>query len=59
MQRAEFLIHPSIVYESFGRSIIEAYACGTPVIASRLGAMTDLAQEEATGRLFNPGMYQI
>ena len=46
---------PSVWYETFGRTIIEAYATGTPVIASRLGAMADLVEEERTGLLFNPG----
>src|SRR5690606_23688687 len=39
----------------FGRTIIEAYAKGVPVIASRLGAMAELVEDRATGRLFAPG----
>lgn len=46
---------PSEWYETFGRTIIEAYANGTPVIASRLGAMADLVVEGKTGLLFTPG----
>jgi glycosyltransferase involved in cell wall biosynthesis len=53
--RARFLVMPSIWYETFGRTIIEAYAKGTPVIASRLGAMAELVRDGETGLLFAPG----
>ena len=46
---------PSIWYETFGRTIIEADAKGTPVVASRLGAMAELVDEGRTGLLFEPG----
>jgi glycosyltransferase involved in cell wall biosynthesis len=46
---------PSIVYETFGRTIMEAYAKGTPVVASRLGAMAELVHDGCTGLLFEPG----
>jgi len=55
LQKALFLVMPSVWYETFGRTIIEAYATGTPVIASRLGAMADLVEDGKTGLLFNPG----
>ena len=55
LKRASFLVMPSVWYETFGRTIMEAYATGTPVIASRLGAMADLVEEGRTGLLFNPG----
>lgn len=52
---ARALIIASRWYETFGRTIIEAYAKGTPVIASRLGAMQELVREGVTGELFSPG----
>jgi glycosyltransferase involved in cell wall biosynthesis len=52
---ARAAIMPSEWYETFGRLIIEAYARGTPVIASSLGAMKELVIEERTGLLFSPG----
>jgi glycosyltransferase involved in cell wall biosynthesis len=52
---ARFLVMPSIWYETFGRTIIEAFAKGTPVIASHLGAMAELVNDGATGLLFKPG----
>lgn len=55
LRGARCLIFPSEFYESFGLGIIEAYACGLPVIASRLAAMQDMVIENESGLLFNPG----
>jgi glycosyltransferase involved in cell wall biosynthesis len=55
LQDTQFLILPSLCYENFPLVIREAYACGKPVIASRLGAMAELVEEEKTGLLFEPG----
>ena len=52
---AKFLVMPSIWYETFGRTIVEAFAKGTPVIASDLGAMAELVEHEVTGLRFKPG----
>ena len=54
MGRAVALVLPSICYENFPRTIVEAFACGTPVIASRLGAMGELVEHGRTGLLVNP-----
>jgi glycosyltransferase involved in cell wall biosynthesis len=53
--RARFLVFPSLWYEGMPRTIIEAYAKGTPVIASRLGGMVEMVKEGETGMLFQPG----
>ena len=55
MGSAQFLVLPSICYENSPRTIVEAFSCGLPVIASRLGALVDIVQEGVTGLLFNPG----
>lgn len=55
MGAARALVLPSIWYENFPRTLVEAYACGLPVIASRLGAMATLVQPGETGLLFEPG----
>lgn len=52
--QADVLIMPSIVHEVFGNSIIEAYAHGKPVIASRIGGMQELIEEGVTGWLVEP-----
>jgi len=49
------LIFPSICYETFGRSIVEAMACGVPVVSSRLGAMAEIITDGHDGFLFAPG----
>lgn len=55
MERATALVLPSICYENFPRTLVEAFASGLPVIASRLGAMPDLIADGRTGLLFEPG----
>lgn len=55
IRRAACLIAPSYCYETFGRTIAEAFACGTPVIASDHGAMAELIEEGKTGFLFRVG----
>jgi glycosyltransferase involved in cell wall biosynthesis len=52
---ATFLVLPSHCYETFGRTIVEAFAKGTPVIAPRLGAMAELVEHGHTGLHFQPG----
>lgn len=54
-KRAMFLVLPSIWYEVMPRVLIEAYAAATPVIATRLGSMAELVQENHTGLLFERG----
>ena len=52
---ASVLVLPSQCYENFPRVVIEAYAKGTPVIASDLGAMAHVVDHGRTGRRFVPG----
>jgi len=52
---ASLLVMPSLSYETFGRAIIEAFAKGTPVVASRLGAMAELVEDGRTGLHFEAG----
>lgn len=51
---AAFLVFPSEWYETFGRVAIEAFAKGTPVVASKIGAITELIDHERTGLHFRP-----
>ena len=55
MAQAQYLVLPSICYENSPRTIVEAFSCGLPVIASRLGALADLVRDGVTGLLFHPG----
>jgi glycosyltransferase involved in cell wall biosynthesis len=52
---AELLIVPSEWYEGFPMVIAESFACGTPVLASRIGSLAELIDEGVTGRKFTPG----
>jgi glycosyltransferase involved in cell wall biosynthesis len=54
MKRSRFLVLPSEWYETFGRVAVEAFACGVPVIASRLGAMEEIVADGRTGLHFTP-----
>jgi glycosyltransferase involved in cell wall biosynthesis len=58
MSRATALLLPSICYENFPRTLVEAFACGLPVIASRIGALAELVTEGVTGLTFEPGNSQ-
>jgi alpha-1,3-rhamnosyl/mannosyltransferase len=48
---AEALVLPS-VYEGFGLPLVEAFACGTPVICSTGGSLPEIAGQGAD--LFDP-----
>ena len=54
MSRAQALVVPSIS-ETFGLVILEAFATGTPVIASRIEPFAELVEDGETGLLFAPG----
>jgi glycosyltransferase involved in cell wall biosynthesis len=55
LQGALCLVFPSTLYETFGKSMVEAFACGTPVMCSRLGAMQEVVEHGITGFHFNSG----
>ena len=50
-----FSVFPSHAYETLGKSILEAYAWGRPVIASDLGSRRELVQHGVTGLLYSDG----
>jgi len=53
---ARFLVWPSEgYYETFGFVAAEAFACGVPVIASRIGVMQEMVTDQGTGLHFIPG----
>lgn len=51
---ADALVVPSIVAESFSIVAREGFACGLPVIASRIGALPDAIRPGENGWLFAP-----
>jgi glycosyltransferase involved in cell wall biosynthesis len=54
LNSARFLVMPSVCYETFGLTIVEAFSHCKPVIASNLGAMADIVKNGETGLLFKP-----
>lgn len=52
---ARCLLMPSRWFETFGRTIAEAFSRGTPVLASRLGAVAELVDDGVSGFGFEPG----
>jgi glycosyltransferase involved in cell wall biosynthesis len=53
--RAAMLIFPSEWYEPFGRTIVEAYSKGTPVIAASTPPMKAMIDDGVTGLFYKPG----
>lgn len=49
---ADLVIVPSTSEEGFGRVIMESLACGTPVIASKRGSISE-AMDESVGRMID------
>jgi len=54
INNARFLVFSSEWYENFPVTIAEAFACRTPVIASRIGAMKEIVADGRTGLHFTP-----
>ena len=54
LKNAMFLVIPSTWYENFPYSVLEAFAWGKPVVASRIGGIPEQVKEEDNGLLFEP-----
>ncbi len=48
-------VFPSHAYETLGKSILESYAWGRPVIATDLGSRRELVEHGVTGLLYSDG----
>lgn len=54
LQRAGVVVRPSLT-EGMPLAVLEAMACGRPVLASRVGGTAELIDDGETGMLFEPG----
>lgn len=54
VHRAKYLVHPSLTYETFGLTMLEALACGTPVIGIDRGTRAEFIQSGKNGFLCQP-----
>ncbi|MFA7676616.1 MAG: glycosyltransferase [Candidatus Omnitrophota bacterium] len=52
---AKILVAPSVIEESFGRVVIEAFASGVPVVASNIGGFKEIIEPGIDGLLVEPG----
>ncbi len=55
MAKAAVVVVPSLWYEGLPMVIAEAFAAGTPVVVSRIGALPDLVKNAETGLHVTPG----
>ena len=58
MAACDLVAHTSTAPEPFGRVIVEAMLCGTPVVAAAAGGATELIDHGQTGWLTPPGNAQ-
>ena len=52
---SSFVVVPSEWYETFGLTVIEAYAAGKCVVASRIGGLPYVVEEGQSGELLEAG----
>jgi glycosyltransferase involved in cell wall biosynthesis len=52
VRNARAVVLPSEWYENAPVSVLEAYACGKPVIGARIGGIPELVRENETGICF-------
>lgn len=55
IQRSLFTVLPSRFYENLPNAALESFACGRPVVATRLGSLPELVRDGENGLLFEPG----
>jgi len=54
MSTSRYTIQPSLMFETFGLTIVESMCMGVPVIALNIGTRMELVQDRVTGFLCSP-----
>ena len=54
IKNSKFVVVPSEWYENFPNIVLEAFSCRKPVIASRIGGIPELIEDNETGLIFEP-----
>jgi glycosyltransferase involved in cell wall biosynthesis len=57
-QQADISVVPSLLYESFSYTCVQAMACGLPVVASCIGGIPETLDQGKCGILVTPGNIQ-
>ncbi len=55
LSKASILVLATTTHEAFGRVILEAYASGVPVVATKVGGVVDIIEDNVDGILVVPG----
>jgi len=55
LKGSRFLVFPSECYEGCPVTLLEAFACGVPVVISKLGGMIEIVEDRRTGLHFSYG----
>ena len=55
LEKAMFSVLPSQCFENMPYAALESFACGVPIIASRIGGLGELVTDGVTGFLFEVG----
>jgi len=54
-RRAAVCVFPTIFFDNFPYTCLEAMACGCPIVATRSGGMTEMIEDGVSGLLVPPG----
>ncbi len=55
LEGADFLIHPSRLYEGCSMVVVEAFSAGVPCVVSGLGSLAEMVEDGVTGLHCRPG----
>ena len=58
LQKCDCFILPSL-YEGMPVTLVEAMGCGIPIIASAVGGIPDMLENEVSGLLINPTLNEL